>query len=123
VLQQATELPVKLIPSDKENTAIHSFRINLESDGQLFITLRKGTPALGGFLLGEEYATVLPVPELPREIEIQGEGGVLALSGERKLSIKSRGVREIEYEIARCRRIRSIISSARRAGSFRIRNS
>ncbi len=44
---------------------------------------------------------MLHAPELPREIEIQGEGGVLALNGERKLSIKSRGVRTIEYEIAR----------------------
>ena len=42
-----------------------------------------------------------PCPTLPREIQIQGKGGILALSGERKLSIKSRAVAEIEYEIAR----------------------
>jgi uncharacterized protein YfaS (alpha-2-macroglobulin family) len=101
VLSTATELPVKLIPSDKENTELHSFRISLEAEGQLYVTIDKGTRALGGFLLGEKYATVLPVPKLPREITIEGAGGVLALSGERKLSIKSRGVKTIEYEIAR----------------------
>ena len=49
----------------------------------------------------ETYDAIVAVPTLPREIQIQGNGGILALNGERKLSIKSRGVGEIEYEIAR----------------------
>ncbi len=101
VLEKAVLLPIKLVPSGKENTDLHCFRISLETDGQLFVTIDKGVRALGGFALGEDYANVLAVPKLPREIEIQGQGGVLALNGERKLSIMSRGVRQIEYEIAR----------------------
>ncbi len=101
VLKESIILPFKIIPSGKENSELHTFKISLEKDGQLFVTIDKGVHALGGFLLGEDYADVLPVPELPREIEIQGSGGVLALNGERKLSIKSRGVTTIEYEIAR----------------------
>lgn len=101
VLKKAVLLPVKLVPSGKENTDLHSFRISLETDGQLYVAIAKGVRALGGFTLGQDFASVLAVPKLPREIEIQGHGGVLALNGERKLSIKSRGVRQIEYEIAR----------------------
>ena len=101
VLSESTLLPVKVIPTDPEDTDAHSFKISLETDGQLYLTVSKGTRAMGGYLLGEDYASILNVPELPREIEIQGNGGVLALNGERKLSIKSRGVRTIEYEIAR----------------------
>jgi uncharacterized protein YfaS (alpha-2-macroglobulin family) len=101
VLQRATVLPLQLIPTDKEHSEVHSFRISLETEGQLYVSIDKGVRALGGFLLGDDYSTVLKVPEIPREIEIQGEGGVLALNGERKLSIKSRGVNTIEYEIAR----------------------
>ncbi|MHA3774309.1 alpha-2-macroglobulin [Verrucomicrobiota bacterium sgz303538] len=101
VLQRATLLPVTLVPSKEENSKDHTFKITLEADGQLYIAIAKGVRALGGFVLGEDYAKVMPVPELPRDITIQGEGGVLALSGERKLSIKSRGVDMIEYEIAR----------------------
>jgi len=99
--QESGLLPIKLVPSGKENTDLHSYRISLEIEDQLFVTITKGVRALGGFTLGEDYANVLAVPKLPREIEIQGQGGVFALNGERKLSIKSRGVREIEYEIAR----------------------
>src|SRR5204863_94355 len=36
-----------------------------------------------------------------QEIEIQGDGGLLALGGERKLSIRSRGVAVIKFEIDR----------------------
>ncbi len=61
----------------------------------------KGVQALGGFPLGATYENVVAVPALPREIEIQGRGGILALNGERKLSIKSRGVAEIQFDIAR----------------------
>lgn len=101
VLSRSLLLPLKLIPSGKDNSTLHSFKVSLESTGQLYIEIDKGVRALGGFVLGENYSNVIPVPELPREIEIQGAGGVLALSGERKLSVKSRGVKEIEYEIAR----------------------
>ncbi|HSI13818.1 MAG TPA: MG2 domain-containing protein [Chthoniobacter sp.] len=101
VLQHATVLPFKLLPAGKENSELHSFKVSLETDGQLYVTIDKGVKAMGGFLLGDNYSNILPVPVLPREIEIQGTGGVLALNGEHKLSIKSRGVRTIEYEIAR----------------------
>jgi alpha-2-macroglobulin len=101
VLKSATLLPIKLVPAGKDNSEIHSFRINLESTGQLYVVVEKGARGLGGFVLGEEYSAIVAVPEFPREIEIQGDGGVLALNGERKLSIKSRGVQTIEYEIAR----------------------
>jgi len=59
--------------------------------------------------LPETYDAIVAVPTLPREIQIQGNGGILALHGERKLSIKSRAVGEIEYEIRRVARTRSII--------------
>lgn len=101
VLKRATLLPIKAVPSEKENSELHSFKVSLETDGQLYISIDKGVHALGGFLLRDDYASIIKVPELPREIEIQGQGGVLALNGEHKLSIKSRGVRTIEYEIAR----------------------
>ena len=49
----------------------------------------------------ETYDAIVAVPTLPREIEIQGDGGLLALSGERKISINSRGVPVIKFEIDR----------------------
>jgi len=77
------------------------FRVRVESDGELYVRVIKGVQAFGGFLLGEDYNAVVNVPALQREVQIEGQGGLLALNGERKLSIRSRGLSAIEYEIAR----------------------
>ncbi|MGB8355807.1 MAG: MG2 domain-containing protein, partial [Chthoniobacteraceae bacterium] len=101
VLKKATPVKFTIVPSDKENTTTHVFKIKVEQDGCLYLRVRKGVRALGDFALGSDYDTVTGVPAPSRDITIQGEGGVLALSGERKLSIKSRAVPVIEYRIAR----------------------
>ncbi len=101
LLGKARSIPVGLIPAEHPQSQLHSFKIRVEQNGYLYLKIDRGVTALGGYPLGEDYDTVLDVPEPPREIEIQGHGGILALQGERKLSIKSRGVPEIEYELAR----------------------
>ncbi len=101
VLALAKPVGLTALPAAQENTREHAFKIKVEDDGFLFATVGKGVRALGDFRLGEDYHSVVPVPLPDVEVEIQGEGGVLALNGERKVSIKSRGVSEIEYTVAR----------------------
>ena len=81
-----------LIPAEHAQTKLHAFKILRQKSGRLYLKIDHGVTALGGFPLAADYETVLKVPELPREIQIQGHGGILALQGERKLSIKSRAV-------------------------------
>ncbi len=84
-------------PQDKQ----HVFQVRIEGDGELYVHVNKGLRAFGGFPLSEDYDAVVDIPALPREVQIEGQGGLLALNGERKLSIRSRGLGAIEYEIAR----------------------
>jgi len=101
VLKTAKPVKFSVVPSDKENTTTHIFKIKVETEGSLYMRIRKGVLALGDFTLGDDYDTVLGVPAPSRDITIQGQGGVLALSGERKLLVRSRAVPVIEYQIAR----------------------
>src|SRR5207302_4992747 len=101
VLAAAKRVEFTVVPSEKEHDTQHALRIRVEDDGEFYLRLRKGVRALGNYPLVDDYNAVIPVPELPREIQIEGGGGLLALSGERKLSIRSRGLADIEYEIAR----------------------
>ena len=101
MLKRARPVQLTLLPSQHEQTTTHAFKFSVEDNGQLFVRIDKGVQAVGGFPLGATYENVTDVPELPREVEIQGRGGILALNGERKLSIKSRGVSVIQYDIAR----------------------
>ena len=103
LLQQTKEVAFTALPSDRKQDRMHHFRFRLEAEGELYVRIAKGVKAASGYELGDDYTNVVNVPELPREIAIQGEGGVLALSGERKLSIRSRGVPLIKFEIDRVR--------------------
>jgi uncharacterized protein YfaS (alpha-2-macroglobulin family) len=101
ILEQATVVKFTAIPTEKEHARDHHFRFKLEGDGQLYVRIDKGLRARSGYNLVENFTNVLSAPELPQEIDIQGDGGLLALSGERKLSIRSRGVPLIKFEIDR----------------------
>jgi len=101
ILEQATVVKFTAIPTEKEFARDHHFKFRLEGDGQLYVRVDKGLKARSGYELAENHANIVEPAELPQEIEIQGDGGLLALGGERKLSIRSRGVPVIKFEIDR----------------------
>ncbi|MEY2501244.1 MAG: alpha-2-macroglobulin [Verrucomicrobiota bacterium] len=101
ILEQATVVKFTAIPTEKEFARDHHFKFRIEGDGQLYVRVDKGLKARSGYDLAENHANLVVPAELPQEIEIQGDGGLLALGGERKLSIRSRGVAVIKFEIDR----------------------
>ena len=101
VLDQAKPIEFSALPSEKARDRQHAFRVRVEAEGELYVRVRKGVRAYGDYPLADDYNAVVSVPQLPREVQIESQGGLLALNGERKLSIRSRGLAAIEYEIAR----------------------
>ena len=101
ILASATRVPFTLVPPRTETARVHTFKIAVSSTGSLYVRVKKGTKAAGDFELSDDYNALAPVPAPPVEISIEGKGGVLALCGEKKVSIVSRGVEEIEYTISR----------------------
>jgi alpha-2-macroglobulin len=101
ILEQAKVVKFTAIPTEKEFARDHHFKFRLEGDGQLYVRVDKGLKARSGYDLVESHANIVAPAELPQEVEIQGDGGLLALGGERKLSIRSRGVAVIKFEIDR----------------------
>ncbi len=101
ILRSAQRLPVTPVAEKEQFSREHPFRCSVAKGGQLYIRIAKETPAIGGYLLSDDYAQVVNVNPLPKEIVIEGQGGLLALNGERTLSIISRGVQSIEFEIAK----------------------
>ena len=101
VFDQAKVIEATALPSEKAQDRQHAFRVRVETEGELYVRVRKGIRAHGNYPLAEDYNAVVDVPRLPREVQIEGQGGLLALNGERKFSVRSRGLNAIEYEIAR----------------------
>src|SRR5204863_3253404 len=90
-----------VVPSEKAQDRQHAFKIRVESQGELYVRIAKGVRTSGDYPLAEDYNAIVAVPQLPREVQIEGQGGLLALNGDRKLSIRSRALAGIEFEVAR----------------------
>ncbi|RBP37730.1 hypothetical protein DES53_113112 [Roseimicrobium gellanilyticum] len=105
VISASKPIPLKRVEAEKDEdapmAAMHAFKMQPPGVGRLFVRITNGVQALGGFRLGKEHLALDDVPELPKEVEIQGAGGVLALNGEKKLSLKYRGVQHLRITLAR----------------------
>ena len=101
VLAHAKEIDLVPVASEKTYTTTPSFRLRAPENAQLYLTVDKNIEALGGFPLRTNSTRWPGVPAFEREVRLMDDGALLALNGERKLSISSRGVDEIEYRLAR----------------------
>ena len=101
ILQRSTVVPLRLIPSQEEFATLHSFKLKVPENAYVYVTVDKGIAAIGGFTLADNFASVSQMPPYPRSVHIMHDGSLLALSGERKLSIQSRGVEQVEFRLDR----------------------
>ena len=101
VRARAREVDLIPIASDQMYTSTPSFRVKAPENAQLYITIDHNIQALGGFTLKDDYQGICSVPAFEREVRLMYDGSLLALNGDRKLSVSSRGVDEIEYRLAR----------------------
>jgi alpha-2-macroglobulin len=101
VLAGAKETDLIPIASEETYTSAPSFRLKVPENAQVYVVIDKGIKSLGDFPLRDEYDAVCGVPAFEREVRLMYDGSLLALNGERKLSVSSRGVDELEYRLAR----------------------
>ena len=101
VLGYAKKLDIKAIPTEEEYSSIHSFKYTAKPGRSLYVSINKGTRSFGGYILSKVSANVKRVPEFPRELNIMHEGAILGMRGERKLSIVSRGIKTVQFEVGR----------------------
>lgn len=101
ILALATPLKKEAIPSEQNYSTLHGFKFSAPSPRYIYIKINKGMKGIGEFTLTNDYATLIPVPEFPKEISFLHKGSLLALGGEKKLSALIRGVPAVKFEFAR----------------------
>lgn len=101
ILSRGQPVKYELVPSRDELSTMHTFKFHRDEDGQIYARIGREVQAPGGYRLRADYDTVVAVPKPEASLMIESEGGILALSGEQKIAVKSRGLPGIEYEIAR----------------------
>lgn len=101
ILSLASPLTKEAIPTEQNYSALHSFKFAAQTPRYIYIKIDKGMKGFGDFTLSTDYAAVIAVPELPKEISFLHKGSLLALSGEKKLSVLIRGVPAVKFDFAR----------------------
>ena len=120
ILAKAKPVPLEFVPGEEAPpvASVFGFRLAPQTPARLYIRVAKETPAPGGFALREDFNAIVDVPMFPRDAAILGSGGILALGGERKLNIKSRGYAHLRFTLARvpATQINHLVSQT--SGSF-----
>lgn len=101
ILSKATLLTKEAIPAEQNYSSLHSFKFNAPQGRFIYVKLDKGMKSFGGFSLANNYAAVIEVPQFPQEISFLHQGSLLALTGEKKLSVLLRGVPAARFDFAR----------------------
>lgn len=101
ILARATVLPLIPLPTEQEVTTLHSFTYAAEKDRYIFVRIERGLLSVGGYELAKSFETTLLQEPFPPEIHIQYEGSLLSLTGDRTLSIMTRDVQAVQFEVGR----------------------
>ncbi|MCE3045251.1 alpha-2-macroglobulin [Legionella sp. 16cNR16C] len=101
ILALSKPLSLQALPADRNYSSLHSYRFSSNTPQYLYLKLDKGLKGFGDFDLSTDYTAIIKVPELPKEISFLHKGALLALAGEKMLSVVVRGVPAVKFEIAR----------------------
>jgi uncharacterized protein YfaS (alpha-2-macroglobulin family) len=101
ILPLAQALPLTALEGTTDYPALHAFKYRADPGRFIYLTIDKGVRSFGALELGKRFDTTLLVPPLPQEVKILHSGALLSLKGERKVSLYSRDVPAIRYEVGR----------------------
>ena len=100
-LASARALQLDLVPGEMEHSELHGFRFEAEPGRNIYVRLEPRLKSFGGFLMPEPADALLSAPAYPRELRITHRGSLLALSGQRKLTLFARGIPAMRIQVGR----------------------
>ncbi|MEO5666476.1 MAG: MG2 domain-containing protein, partial [Bdellovibrionota bacterium] len=103
ILANSTPVELEVLPTEAPRSKLHSFRTKkpVTAGRYIYLEVNGRLKALGDYALGDSYLATMPVAAVPKELKILGDGVLLSLSGERKLSVGARGVKKARVEVSR----------------------
>ncbi|MBN1649118.1 MAG: hypothetical protein JW874_13865 [Spirochaetales bacterium] len=103
VLDKSTRITPEAIPNQRDYSPVNSYRIKTEPGSYVYIKLNEGTRFYGDYFLARPGEEILQIKQYPKELEIMSEGTILSMTGDRKLTLMSRGIKNIQFRAGRIR--------------------
>lgn len=101
ILSLSKKIELTSIPTENEFSKMISYKYKEKPATYLYIHIKKGLEAFGGYRLPEGRSFVVKVPSYRKELKIMANGSLLSLTGEKKLSILARGLKHVRYRAQR----------------------
>lgn len=101
LLKSLTPLKLEPVVAEREYIEVHSFKYSAPPGRSVYVRVDKGLKSFGGFMLGQPYHSLYQVPEYPRLLSFVGEGALLSLRGERRVTVVTRNLPALRLEVGR----------------------
>ena len=101
LLKHSQPLTLDVVPTEREFAALQSFKYHADPGQRVYIRFSAGLKSFGGYLLGKVKSQTFTVPDYPRLLHFMADGSLLALSGEKRVSIVSRNEPGMRLQIGR----------------------
>lgn len=101
VLKNSQALPLSLNALETDHGEIHSFSHKAEPGRWMALRVSAGMKSFGGYELEKSREQVVQAPDYPAELRLVGKGALLAMSGQKKLSVFTRDLPGIKVDIGR----------------------
>ncbi len=101
LLAQSQPLDLKADPAEREFLEVHSFKYQAPPGRYVYVRVDKGLKSFGGFILGKPEARMVMVPQYPQLLKFVGQGALLSLRGERRVTAVTRNLPALRLEIGR----------------------
>lgn len=101
VLRQATPVALALQPTERDRASLQGFTFKAPPGRQLFVQIDKGLVGFGGYQLARSQGAVLWVPPYPETLKFLGQGALLSMTGDHRVSVVARNLPGMRLGIAR----------------------
>lgn len=101
LLDASEPLALTPLPGEREWAEQHNFRYQAPPGRRVYVRVDRGLRSFGGFLLGQPHAQVLQVPPYPELLRFVGDGSLLSLRGERRVTVVARNLPHARLEVGR----------------------
>jgi uncharacterized protein YfaS (alpha-2-macroglobulin family) len=103
VLALAKPIELEPVPGQNKYNSENGYKFSGSPGRFIYIKLDNRAKFYGDYYLNEPYETIAQIKSYPKELAILSEGSILSFSGDKRLALFSRGVRQVNYTIGRIR--------------------
>jgi len=101
ILKKSAQLSLKLAETSNGSSDEFGLIFDAPENRDIYVAINAGIRSESGFALAETYKALFSAPAYPKEAKILGQGGIMASSGSKSISILTRGLSAIKIKVRR----------------------